>query len=188
MKPLTVALALSVSLTASVSARAENTTDAQVRIDASSEIVLEQVDPDGEAIVVCNAPCDRRLDTGADYRIHGSGVRPSGVFRVQPDSATIATKLKSNGSFNTGVVLLALSGVFMVGGALAVALPFVARPNEGQSNEVIAAFVSAPLFAAGLGTGIPGTILVVSNYQSGARPLPTRTGRGVTVPIVSLSF
>ncbi len=187
MKPVTLVLSLAVGLTVSLSARAQSATLAPVRIDASSDVVLELVQ-EGEVGVVCRAPCDRRLDTEVDYRISGRDVRPSSLFRVQPESTTIAIKPKSNGSFEAGVILLAISGAFMVGGALAVALPFVISPNGGQGDEVAAAILSAPLFTAGLATGIPGTILVANNYQSGARPLPTRTGRAVTVPLLSLSF
>jgi hypothetical protein len=188
MKPITAALLVAAGVMSAGSARAEDVTDAPVRIDASSAVMLEHVDEKGDAIAVCIAPCDRRLDTGAEYRIHGSGIRPSNVFRLEEASTTIATKPKSNGSFDAGVVLLGLSGAFMVAGALAVALPFVLSPNNNHADEMVAAFISTPLFAAGLATGIPGTVLVANNWQSSARPLSMRTGRGVTLPLVSVSF
>ncbi len=79
MKHVAVAVALGLAFAAP--ARADGTL--QVHLDASSKVVLERVDEDGDAALACRAPCDVALDADALYRIDGDGLRPSSPFHLR---------------------------------------------------------------------------------------------------------
>ncbi len=187
MNHATSVITLGLALLVSASARAESTL-APVRVDASSQVVLERVDSSGDTHVVCRAPCDQPLETSAKYRINGDDIRPSNVFTVAPETSAIAAHPRSSGGLTTGIVLLAISAAFTIGGVAAIVAPFVISPYGDLSLQLLAsAFVATPLFVASLATGVPGTILVVNHFQSTADSLsPPRVAP--SRPIVSFAF
>lgn len=160
-----VVLAIAALLAVAAPARAAGPT-AVVHVDASSRVVLERVDDDGDTAVVCHAPCDVALAIGERYRINGDGIRPSSPFRLAGrDGArvVITPDLARSRSFVTGVVLTSLATLFL-GGALA-GLGGAVASNENFGG-VVPGLLGILSGGISLSLGIPGTVMLANNVHS----------------------
>jgi hypothetical protein len=66
-------------------AHAQSDDGVRVHLDASDAVMLQQK-IGRDWIDSCYAPCDRKLDGDARYRIEGNGVRPSSPFSLHATS------------------------------------------------------------------------------------------------------
>jgi hypothetical protein len=105
------------------SAHAQSDDGVRVHLDANDDVVLQQKQG-REWIDACYAPCDRKLDGDARYRIEGNGVRPSSPFSLHATSLegseTIVVTPSYVSTRDAGFVLVGVgaAGIF-VGGFLA---------------------------------------------------------------------
>ena len=105
------------------SAYAQADDGVRVHLDAADDVMLQQK-IGREWIDSCYAPCDRKLDGDARYRIEGNGVRPSSPFSLHATSLegseTIVVTPAYDAARGAGFVLIGLgAGGILIGSLLA---------------------------------------------------------------------
>ena len=147
------------------SAQAQSADHVRVHLDARDGVILQQK-KGREWVDVCFAPCDRRVDGDARYRIEGPGVRPTNPFSLRATSLekseTLVVRPSYVGTRNAGFVLVGVgaAGVFVAGVLAWVAV--VSSENCGGSSiqsTTQCEVVDRNLIVTGLVTAISGAIV-----------------------------
>lgn len=182
----------------------------RVHIDASSQVVLERIDGDGNVSPACRATCDVALDAGALYRTTSAGMRRSAPFRLQPhgDHVVLTPKLARSSSYRSGLVLTTISGVFLTAAVFSIVGIGIGMAH-GESFGLVGAPEILGVLAGiagttSLATGIPGIFAIVSNARSSviqtsdvrvsartptwSPPPETRLPSVMSVPLLSGTF
>jgi hypothetical protein len=157
---------IAAALAVATPARAEHT--ARVHVDASSAVVLERVDH-GHVAPACRAPCDATLDADGRYRVAGDGIRPSAPFKLDARGGAgvvVSPRTRSSSSFVTGILLTSIATAFLAGGVGSSVGAFLLSKSNVVAGAFVLFGVALPCFAASLATGIPGTVMLVSNVHS----------------------
>jgi hypothetical protein len=153
--------------------------------------------------LVCNVPCDTKLDPRARYRIGGRGVTSTDTFHVVPSAPPLALDVKpgSKGAKIAGWITFGVGGATALTGALLLAtapssydapLAFGGRgatetidPGSTQRNVGIgamvvggvAAIVGLALVSQG-GTSLEGNTLALQNEARASAPRGAFAWRG----------
>lgn len=92
---------------------APTTADAEASI-AEAPLPLDE----GKWDPICSAPCERRLQRAALFRITGADITTSRTFTLPPDRPDITLEVKTGLAhwFWTGVIVSAVGGSFLLGG------------------------------------------------------------------------
>lgn len=129
--------------------------------------------PPGAWVPACHAPCRFAVPVQAEYRVAGSGIRPSRAMtfaRSPGSSIRLHVDTASKGAFVGGIVLTSVGApVFLVAGLVTIAL----SSASGTKNVATAGAITG---VAGVAAG-SGIALMVLNSKSTASaemvPLPS---------------
>jgi hypothetical protein len=141
-----------------------------VHVDAADTAVVERAS-DGSR--VCQAPCDRALEPSV-YRVAGDGMRASNEFRIPSRSEPIKIRVdaKPNGGFVSGIVLSALSGVFLAGGlAMLGGASLMTNSFSSWGASLLLDGGGLAMLGGSIGFGVAGIYLIAANMHSRARVL-----------------
>ncbi len=185
----TFAFAFATTTLAAFSASAQEEENAPTQVvvhlaNSRAEVVLETRDGEGAPwIEVCSGGCDRALDLDATYRINGRGVHKSKPFHLDGEPGehiTLDVHAGSSGAFAGGIALTAVGSFFLAGGTALTALSTAgaascAGANGGCGFGGIFVFfgyaISAAAVGIGLGTFIPGVVMLANNTSSVREPV-----------------
>ncbi|MGD0524791.1 MAG: hypothetical protein ABSE49_06600 [Polyangiaceae bacterium] len=154
----------------------------EVHVEGADGAVLEiDRNDDGTWENACRAPCDMQLPTSAEYRIGGSLLKQSGVFRLrgQPgDHVTVNVTGGSKAWLVVGIVITPVAGLVTLVAALVGLAGSVqasaggegcvngtcAQANANASNVATVGWVTALIGAA---VTVGGIILIANNAKTG---------------------
>ena len=156
-----------------------------VHLESSRSVRLARLEPTrGTWDSMCDSPCDKQVPVEGDYRIEGTGIRPSKQFSLQGkagDRVVIDVNAASKGWFAAGIVgtgvgvLTVVIGLYIVAvGAIGKSLDTsfcsgTATTGCGTKSETSSDSVKAAgwtVFGVGaVATGL-GVIALASNWRS----------------------
>jgi hypothetical protein len=155
-----------------------------VHIESTDVATLVRLDEDYNVVERCTSPCDRAMPLAGTYRIDAPTLRSSWGFRLaSPPEGRVVLRVSpsSRAAYGSGKTL-GTAGMIAGGVGLGVALAgaVVATSDADANNGARAscpactvAFVGgASLMVAGIGLGIAGLVLVLSNLSSGVSQSP----------------
>jgi hypothetical protein len=175
------------------SANAEKPAKVYVHIGTTDAVVLERYTKryfDSEYLPLCTAPCDEWVPAEGQYRIAGTGVRPSMPFELRGARVDLHVAPASSSAYDAGKVVMivgavdvGVTGGLLVAGILlsAVIGPFADGPPDsggpslGANQAVVDLAIAAGVGAVLMGVGIPLMALNDRTHVSqsgGAAPVP----------------
>ena len=140
---------------------------------------------DGTWESACRAPCDIQVPTSADYRIGGSTIRQSAIFRLrgnQGDHVTVTVSGGSKAWLITGIVITPIGGLVTLIGLIMGLAGSIATTTystsgcysgsttcgaiNGSTNPGLATagWITA---LVGAGIGVAGIVLIATNAKTG---------------------
>jgi hypothetical protein len=148
-----------------------------VHVEGADGARLEQdTTGDGDWTAICDAPCDRSLPAGFDYRVAGGGLRASGRVTLQGTPGareTLHVTPASSGWFVAGVTGMAIGGgTAYVGLFLGIFGSFGYTKTSGGTSTYVGpspglATAGWTMVAAGGVVALGGLALTLSNVRSG---------------------
>jgi hypothetical protein len=142
-----------------------------VHLEASDDARLERdITGDGNWVSVCAAPCDKPLPISGDYRIGGSTMRPSRVFRLpgaQGDRVLVTASGGSKAGFYGGIALTAVSGPVVFVSFFIAGIASLVASSSGDHGAATAAAAGWTVFAVSAAGLIGGIVLIVNNARTG---------------------
>lgn len=130
-----------------------------------------QFDEAGSWLLACEAPCDKLLPLGHEYRLVGPGVLPSGQFFLDASPGqrvAVTARTASVAGYRGGIVLVAFGSLAIAGGLFVTLLGFIAAGNcDAYKCGTPWGEVAGGLIAlAGVAGVAGGLALALSNEQS----------------------
>jgi len=144
----------------SSSAFAEGPAFVHVRA-TETPVVLERLhDGSGRWDAVCRSPCSATVDSAADYRIAGDGIRRSRVLTFQKPFNVVTPTPAFNAAFAIGIGAIVTGSVFLTGGVVGasfagVVATLLCNPDPECRN------VFFGLTTAGIGVAISAAVAIV---------------------------
>jgi hypothetical protein len=123
--------------------------------------------------LACEAPCDRLLSLGHEYRLVGPGILPSGTFYLDASpgqSVVVTAKTASATKHGVGVLVIVLGSLAIPGGLFVILLANLQciggcsspLPGPNVGGEVAGGLIAL----AGVGAVAGGLVLALGNEQS----------------------
>jgi hypothetical protein len=134
--------------------------------------VFERRAPDGDWSTVCVPPCTMRLGTGDDYRIGGTGVVDSDVFRIPPaDRVRVDATAGSSLGHTLGAVFAVGGFAFAgLGGAILLLPPDANASDQSKSDKTFVGVGTLVLGAASVAIGLALRALTDTSVRVAVEP------------------
>lgn len=148
-----------------------------VHVEADPAVRIQKRNVDHSWLHTCYAPCDQELDTTAEYRVVGDGIRTSAPFNLAAkprDRVVVHVSTGSNGGLAGGIVLAGLGLPTALAGLLIVAIAKAGNALDSVSSGSSADVgyggpsESTGWLVTGIGVGgmVGGVVLIVANAKT----------------------
>jgi hypothetical protein len=151
---------------------------ATVHVVSPVDAVLVRLDDAQRVVDRCPVPCDRSMPLGATYRIDGADIRSTWPFRLDggPNARvvlTVSPRLRSH--YRTGKTLGTVAMVLMGLSLADLLVTAMVATNDADANAggpapcpacTATSVGGLVVGAAGIGLGVAGLVVTLSNYSS----------------------